>query len=160
MTKLAMALPLLAAALAGVSSCDSSGGTPPLDAGPLYSCETETRAVPYAPNLTQASASGAYTAVLQAADPAPPAKANNTWTIEIRDADQAPVGGLTITPSAIMPDHGHPPSVKPVATAKGGGTYEVTPLYFFMAGYWEVTLTFTPTGGAKQTIVFPICIPG
>jgi hypothetical protein len=160
MTKLAKALSFLTLTLAGAVGCDGSNGAPPLDAGPLYSCETESRAVPYEPNLTRAAASGAYSAVLVAAAPAPPVKGNNTWTVEIRDASQAPVEGLTITPSALMPDHGHPPSVKPVVTAKGGGTYEVTPLYLFMAGYWEVTLTFTPAGGTRETITFPICIPG
>ena len=65
-----------------------------------------------------------------------------------------------MTPTAFMPDHGHPSSVKPAATDVGGGMYEVTPLYLFMAGYWEVTLTFVPPGGVKQAIVFPLCISG
>jgi hypothetical protein len=98
--------------------------------------------------------------VLVTADPAPPAKGSNVWTIEVRDSGGASVEGLTITPSAFMPDHGHPAPLKPTATAAGGGTYTVTPLYFFMAGYWEVTLSFQPTGGAKETVTFPICVPG
>jgi hypothetical protein len=141
--------------------CDGSPATPPIDAGPLYSCETETRAVPYEPNLTRTSAAGDYTAVLVAADPTPPIrKGNNTWTVEIRDASQMPVDGLAITPTAIMPDHGHPPSVKPTATAAGGGRYTIMPLDLFMAGYWEVTLTFQPPTGDKESVLFNICVPG
>jgi hypothetical protein len=154
------ALGALVALLLASAGCDGSGGTPPIDSGPLYSCETETRAVPYAANLERMFDPGAYKAVLTSADPAPPAKGDNTWTVRILDADGMPVDGLTITPSAIMPDHGHPPSVKPVATPAGDGAYSITPLYLFMAGYWEVTLQFQPAGSAKQTVVFPICIPG
>jgi len=49
----------LAALAAGwLSAC--GGGTPAetSDAAPLFSCATETRAVPYAPNLTRTSATG------------------------------------------------------------------------------------------------------
>src|SRR4051794_2517011 len=94
------------AAAASAMACSGGTPAPSIPAGPLYSCATETRAVPYSPNLTRTSMSGAYTAVLLTAEPAPPAKGDNTWTIEIRDAAQAPVDGLVITPSALMPDHG------------------------------------------------------
>jgi hypothetical protein len=151
----------VAAALAvGAAGGDGSGGVTPIDSGPLYSCETETRAVPYAANLERTSDAGTYKAVLTSANPGPPAKGDNTWTVRILDANGVPVDGLTVTPAAIMPDHGHPPSVKPIATAGGDGTYTVTPLYFFMAGFWEVTLTLQPAGGAKDSVVFPICVPG
>jgi hypothetical protein len=149
------------AGLAAVATSCGDTGAPPIDSGPLYACATETRAVAYVPNLSRTSATGTYTAVLVMADPAPPAKGNNSWTVEIRDASQAPVDGLTITGAANMPDHGHPPSVKPVVKATGApGQYSVMPLDFFMAGYWEVTLTFQPPGGAKESIVFNICIAG
>jgi hypothetical protein len=151
----------LVALAALAAGCDgSTPAAPVIDAGPLYSCETEDRAVAYEPNLTRTSASGTYTAVLVAADPAPPAKGNNMWTVEIRDANQMPVDGLTITPSALMIDHGHPPAVKPKAAALGNGQYTIMPLDLFMAGYWEVTLAWQPEGGARETIVFNICVPG
>ena len=151
----------LAAALglAG-TGCGGSNAAPPIDSGPLYSCATEMRAVPYAPNLERTSDAGTYKAVLVAADPAPPIKGNNTWTIEIRDANNIPVDALTVTASANMRDHAHPPSVTPVATAAGHGRYTVTPLYLFMAGLWDITLTLQPAAGAKDTVLFPICIPG
>jgi hypothetical protein len=39
------------------------------------------------------------------------------------------------------------------------GTYAITPLYLFMAGYWEVTLTIQ-VGATRDDVVFPVCISG
>jgi hypothetical protein len=154
-----LAIGLAAAVALATAGCSGSNVTEPIDSGPLYSCATETRAVPYAPNLTRTSTAGTYTAVLVTADPAPPIKGDNTWTVRILDANQMPVDGLSITPSANMPDHNHPPSVKASVTPAGNGSYTVMPLYLFMAGFWEVTLTLQPPGGAKDSVIFPICIP-
>ena len=120
----------------------------------------ESRAIPYAPNLTRASASGAYQAVLVASDPAPPIKGTNVWTVQILDAGGVPQDGLAMTASPFMPDHNHPSTVKALVTPMGGGDYVVKPLYLYMPGYWEVTLSLQPPGGAKDTVMFPICIPG
>jgi hypothetical protein len=154
-----LAIGLTAALALAAASCGGSNAMPVIDSGPLYSCATETRAVPYEPNLMRTSSAGTYTAVLVKADPAPPIKGDNTWTVRILDANQMPVDGLSITPSANMPDHNHPPSAKPVVTPLGNGSYSMTPLYLFMAGFWEVTLTLQPAGGDKDSVVFPICIP-
>jgi hypothetical protein len=144
------------------SGCGDGAGTEATDAGLLYSCATETRAVHYMANLTLASTSGAFTAVLVESVPGPPAKGTNAWTVKILDASGAPQDGLTITGVPNMPDHRHPATVRPVVTPIEGsaGTYSVTPVYLFMPGYWEVTLTLQVTGGAKDTVVFPVCIPG
>jgi hypothetical protein len=59
-----------------------------------------------------------------------------------------------------MPDHGHGTGVKAVVTPTGSdGRYEVAPLYLFMPGYWEVTLT-VQTGAVRDDVVFPVCISG
>jgi hypothetical protein len=136
-----------------------SAGAAPADSGMLSSCATETRAIAYAPNLSRASASGAFTAVLVESDPGPPIKGSNDWTVRILDANGAPVDGLVVTGLPRMPDHTHPTSVLPVVTAKGGGTYDVSPVYLFMPGYWVVTLTLQPAAGAADTVTFPFCIP-
>jgi hypothetical protein len=125
----------------------------------LSSCATETRAIPYAPNLSRTSESGAYTAVLVDSSPGPPVKGTNDWTVRILDAGGDPVDGLTITGLPKMPDHTHPTTVLPVVTGRGGGTYDVSPVYLFMPGYWVVTLTLQPPMGAADTVTFPVCIP-
>jgi hypothetical protein len=149
-----------AVALAGTLTAVGCGsGAPPADPGMLSSCANETRAVAYVPDLSRTSASGSFTAVLVKSDPGPPIKGTNDWTVRILDANGAPVDGLVITGLPTMPDHTHPTSVLPVVTAKGGGTYDVSPVYLFMPGYWVVTLTLQPAAGAADTVTFPFCIP-
>jgi hypothetical protein len=146
--------------------CGSPDASPDATAGPLYSCAAETRAVPYAPNLTRTSASGAFKAILLASVPAPPSRGSDAWTVKIVDANDVGQDGLLLAASPFMPDHGHPSTVKAVVTPLGGGEYSLTPLYLYMPGYWEVTITLRPpTGdggapGAADSVMFPICIPG
>jgi hypothetical protein len=150
-----------AAALAmAAAGCGSSGGATESDAGDLFSCAGETRAAPYAPNLTRASASGTWQIVLVAGDPAPPARGDNTWTVKVLDATGAPQDDLSMTAAPFMPDHRHPSMVKPAVTPLGGGAYAVTPVYLFMPGYWEITFKLHPADAAADAVVFPICIPG
>jgi hypothetical protein len=157
---------MLAGALAlGTNGCGGQNGAadPGADGSALlYSCATETRAVPYTANLSRPSLSGNSTAILVKSDPAPPIKGTNDWTLKILDASGNPESGLTIKASPWMPDHGHGPSVQPVVTPVSGpsGVYLASPVYLFMAGYWEVTFTWQPATGAQESAVFPICIPG
>ena len=143
---------------ATVAGCGGTSAAPD-ETGMLSSCATETRAIAYAPGLSRTSDSGAFTAVLVDSDPGPPIKGTNDWTVRILDANGAPVDGLTITGLPRMPDHVHPTSVLPVVTPKGNGTYDVSPVYLFMPGYWVVTLTMQPATGPADTVTFPICIP-
>jgi hypothetical protein len=157
-SRLALVLTLVLAG-AGVVGCGSPSSASPDTSSELSSCSSETRAIPYTPGLSRPSTSGALTAVLVKSDPGPPIKGTNTWTLKIVDANGAPQDGLSITTVANMPDHNHPPGVVPVVTDEGGGVYEATPVYLFMAGYWEVTFSWTPQNGAKESVMFPICIP-
>ncbi|HEX4405313.1 MAG TPA: FixH family protein [Polyangia bacterium] len=130
----------------------------------LYSCATETRAVAYTANLSRMSGSGLSTAILVKSDPAPTTKGPKDWTLKILDASGAPETGLTLKVSPFMPDHGHGPSKneEPVVTPVSGqaGTYLASPVYLFMEGYWEVTVTWQPATGAQESVVFPICVSG
>lgn len=160
----AQAFLLLAVLGAGLAGCGGSGGADAADGSALlYSCKTETRAVPYEPGLSRPSTAGQSTIVLLTSEPGPPVKGSNDWTIEILDTSGAPESGLAITAKPFMPDHGHGTSVTPVITPVSGkaGTYLVSPLYLYMPGYWEVTFTWQPATGAEAgSAVFPICIPG
>lgn len=151
-------LALAALVVGGAAACDGSG--PGADDGAaLFSCETETRAIPYAPNLTLPSKSGGWQGVLVESVPAPPAKGTNTWTVQLLDAAGAPQDGIPITVKTFMPAHNHGSSIKATATPKGDGTYLVRPLYLYMAGLWEITLELDAPAG-PDSVVFPICIPG
>jgi YtkA-like len=158
LTRIAMLAPSLAVSFA--AACGSPGTNIQVTDAALFSCDTETRAVAYTPNLSRVSPSGAFSAVLVASDPGPPAKGTDTWTVRILDQGGAPLDGLEMTALPFMPDHGHGTSVKAVVSPLGGGTYTVAPLYLYMPGYWEVTLNLKTAAGTKDSVMFPICIPG
>src|SRR5258705_7078194 len=109
-------------------------------------CLNDPRAQIYTANMQQKGYGNLLTFVLTEADPAPPAKGINTWTVKLLDGAANVVTGGTVTASPFMPDHGHGSSVVPETTPTGDG-YTVAPLYFFMPGLWQVTLqAMTPAG--------------
>ena len=59
-------------------------------------CATDKRAQVYAVGLQGKSTDGAITITFVDADPAPPAKGNNTWTVKIEDSAGKPVNGAEI----------------------------------------------------------------
>jgi hypothetical protein len=148
--------------LALAVGCGSGGGgnTPPdqPDAGDLITCQNDPRAMTYAPGLSVTSTSGTTKYVLLSADPAPPARGTDTWSIKITDAAGTAQPGLTVGVLPFMPDHGHGTSVNAAVTGGSGGTYSVTPLYFFMPGVWRITFWI----GSNQADVgeFFFCVPG
>ena len=158
-------------AIAGTASgfaCSSSSHGTGADAGvdgALFSCAKETRAPPYMPGYVRTSMSGAVTATLLSSDPAPPAQGNNTWMITLAEASSgAPLDGVTMDVTGLMPDHGHPLGVPPTVMASGSGQYAVEDIDMFMAGYWEITLALTlpagagaVDGGASDSVMIPTC---
>lgn len=135
----------------------SSGST----TSEMAACATDTRAQVYTVGLSSSSDDGAVTITFVDADPAPPAKGNNTWTVKITDADGKPVSDAAIATTAYMPDHGHTSPITPKATPLAdAGTYEVTPVNLFMPGIWEVTLKVTPSGGEAKDVLFTFCVAG
>lgn len=141
--------------LLGVAAC---GASPSAGNTDTVTCRTDARADTYAANLTKPGQASHYTFVLQQAQPAPPAKDTNTWTVAILDSAHAPVTGATLTIKPFMPDHGHGSSLVPSATAQGD-SYTITPLYFFMPGLWQTTIT-AQVDSVIDAAVFAFCIEG
>lgn len=92
------------------------------------------------------------------ADPAPPARDDNTWTIAVADLDGNAIEGASITVSAFMPAHGHYSVVPTAVTDQGGGKYLLSPVNLPMPGLWEVTINVTPPGGTKDSVKFSFCV--
>lgn len=154
-------LALTATALAGCSGGDTdTSSTTTAATTETSACATDTRAQAYAVGLKSTSEDGAVTITFVDADPAPPAKGNNIWTVKITGKDGKPLSGATIETTSYMPDHAHTSPIKPTATEKDPGTYEVTPVNLFMPGVWEVTLDVTPAGGSAEAVKFTFCIAG
>jgi hypothetical protein len=130
------------------------------DDATFFSCDTETRATREPVGLDKMSKMGTFDVKVTAGSPDPAVKGPNTWTVQIDDGTGAPVDGLTLKVTPFMPDHNHGTSVKATVTPMGSGGYAITPLYLYMAGYWEVTVDITPATGSSDSVVLPICIQG
>jgi hypothetical protein len=152
----------LATLSAGVTACSSNNAaSAPPDAGEdtssVVGCDSPNEET-YSANMQQAGASSVFTFVLQSSDPAPPANDNNTWVIQLLDSGGQPVTSATFTAKATMPTMTH--GTTPVTiTSNGDGTYTLTPLYFFMAGLWQVAISAT-SGSQKDTTSFYFCVSG
>jgi hypothetical protein len=76
----------------------------------------------------------------------------------VSDASDAPLASAITTIKPWMPDMGHGTSIVPSASNDSSvGSYSVTPLYFFMAGFWATTFTLTD-GATTDTVVYSVCL--
>jgi hypothetical protein len=156
----------------GAASTDGAGLTS--DDASFVDCSKVTEAKPYAPGTIEKSSSGQISVELVENQPGPATANNppgtwvrgsNTWTIEVRDSADQPLGGLEIDAIPKMPVHNHGTSVTPLTREQGGGRYVISPLYLFMSGYWQVTLDVSPpasdaaTSIGRNVVVFNVCIP-
>lgn len=145
---------LLALALA---ACGGGGSSTP-DAGDVVNCASDPRVTTYAPNLTVTSKAGGLKVRLMQSDPAPPAKAVNTWNLHVTDGSGNALPSLSLNVDTLMPDHGHKSTTIPQVSNKGGGDYTVTLLDLFMPGVWHVWF-FSGTATA-DTADFWFCVQG
>lgn len=160
----------------GVESTDGSGLTP-VD-GQFVEC-AGVMTLPYAPGTVVRSTDGNFGVDLLENHPGaadvndPPAtwvKGSNTWIVQVSDAAGQALSGLAIQAVPRMPEHNHGTSITPLTTDEGGGKYTISPLYLYMGGHWQITLTIRPPAPAagadagaaltSDTAVFDICIPG
>jgi hypothetical protein len=120
-------------------------------------CAVETRDDDFAIGLSKSSSLVGATFV--SANPAPPIKGDNTWVLDLTDANGAPLTGLTIVAVPMMPDHNHGTPINAVVTElEQPGRYEITPVNLFMTGYWETTLDVTLAGGEQDSLMFGFCV--
>jgi hypothetical protein len=152
---------------AGVVGCGAGGETPtPINLtnadGSFLTCATDTRALPYTAGMQVTSDQGTFIVKLLASTPAPPVKGQNSWSVEVDEADTgAPQGGLSVTVSPWMPDHQHGTTPAEV-TAPDSGPYTLSPIYTYMSGLWQIRFTIVGTAvgaGTTDTAIIPICIP-
>lgn len=165
LSRTAAALVLLLASLPGCGDGESTSGDTTTTTGStteVPACASDPRVQTYAVGLRSKSADGAIEVTFVDADPSPPAKGNNTWTVQILPS--TPEGPTlqdpTIETIAYMPDHGHTSPIKPTATKVADDTYEIKPVSLSMPGVWEVTLKIADQGGASYSVKFTFCIAG
>lgn len=113
---------------------------------------------PYEAGMSVKGIAGRIDVAIMDAQPAPPGRGNNTWTIALKDGSGKALDGLTVTAKSCMPKHGHCATVVPTITPKGGGLYDLTPLDLYMPGYWQITIA--TTGAVTDQAVFDFCVEG
>jgi hypothetical protein len=102
----------------------------------------------------------ALSVVLVESLPAPPTRGDNAWTVELRDAAQAPVSGATIVVTPWMELHGHGANKMAVVTDEGDGRYSIAPVNLYMQGVWRITIDIAmpePVGGQDE-VIFYFCV--
>jgi len=92
--------------------------------------------------------------------PAPPARFDNTWIIEVVDlASGMPVDDAVLEVDPRMPDHNHGTSIQCEVTAMAApGQFQLDPVNLFMPGLWEVELDFTLADETTDRVVFKFCV--
>lgn len=146
-------------AACGEGGGDGTSGTSGSSGSTTSACAQDTRKDIYTAGLSKKTA-GALSVKIMDATPAPPAKLTNAMTFQLLDAGGLPVDGASLSVVPFMPDHGHGSAIKPSVTAKGGGVYAVTNLYYPMPGLWRVTVTIQMPNAAPQDVAFSFCIDG
>lgn len=146
---------VVVALLIAFTACGDDGTTAGVDAEP--DCMASGRGDTYAPGLEHVGPEG-IAVRLMASVPAPPARFDNTWTIQVADATAALRDDATISVTPWMPDHGHGTTKDAVITPQGAnGTYELDPVNLWMPGLWEVRLRIE-LDAVTDNVVFAFCI--
>ena len=144
---LPLASALSLAALLAVAPAACSSVAPPPEVPDSF---------PVAPLVALDSDAGGLHIELRAA-PDPLVRGQNVVEISVHDSSGLPVDGLTLSLLPWMPSHGHGTSVRPAITPTGEGVFIANPLYLFMAGQWELRMTFE--GGIHDTATAIVDIP-
>ena len=85
---------------------------------------------------------------------------DNTWVVSVTDATTGAPAEVTMTAERPwMPQHGHGATDYPVVTPGEPGTFTISKIDFFMAGYWQFKLNLVPASGDADDATFSICVP-
>lgn len=115
----------------------------------------------YTAGMEKPGEQGRFRVQLVEAQPGPPDRGDNVWTLAVNDEAGMPVSDAVVELHPYMPQHGHgttPPDY--TAAAQGDGTYVAGPFDLFMPGLWEVTVDITGSDGTEDRAVFAFDIEG
>ena len=121
-------------------------------------CANGSLADDFVPGLAKHTESGLEVALVEA-DPAPPARLDNSWVLAVSTADGEPMLGAQLTLNPQMPEHGHGAPREAVVTELGNGRYLAEPVALFMPGYWSVDVSVTLGDEPTDSVQFGFCVP-
>ncbi len=134
------------------------------DTSAKFQCSSDPRVQTYVANIETPGMLGRARFVLTSADPAPPRRGLNAWTLHVVDTNGAAIPEAEITVSGVMPDHQHGWSTVPTITKSDDGmTFTVEKMNLSMGGVWSVTFelqTKNADGSANPVdrATFTFCI--
>jgi hypothetical protein len=125
-------------------------------------CAKVTGVDTFVVGLEKAGMSGLYNFRLMSATPAPPARGNNDWVVQVNAMNAgvvgAPVEGAMIKVTPFMPAHQHGTGVPIVITPMTEpGQYQLAPVNLWMQGVWETTIRAT-LGATTDSVVYKFCV--
>ena len=141
------------------------GSTPTPDAEEVVDCSQVTGVDTFVVGLEKVGAANMVDFKMMSADPAPPARNDNTWVFQFHLMNGASVGaamdGATIVATPYMPAHQHGSPKQVLITPTGNaGEYTLSPVFLWMPGVWQTTIQATASGGATtDSAVYSFCIP-
>jgi hypothetical protein len=147
--------------------CACSSSSPPNatssdvpDAAAAVGC-TQAAGDAYTPGMQKLGAAGRYSFELLSSSPAPPAVADNTFVLQVKDGEGRPVAG-DLSVALEMPEHGHPSPKQPDITFDAEtSSFTLDPIRLFMVGLWRLTFSFEPASGSANdadSAVFSFCL--
>jgi hypothetical protein len=146
-------------ALVACGADDGSMG----DDDETVNCATETRDDTFVVGIEKVGEQGKLNFKILSADPAPPARNDNAWVVQINAMTSgvigAPVTDATMSVTPFMPDHQHGAGKTVIITnLPDAGQYNLSPINLWMPGLWETTINATSASGNDQ-VTFRFCIP-
>jgi hypothetical protein len=126
-------------------------------------CTKVTGTDTFVVGLDKPGDSGVLDFQMMSADPAPPARDDNTWIVQINSMQSgvvgAPIDGATLAVTPFMPAHQHGSPIRVQITPVAGqpGQYSLSPVNLWMPGVWETTIKAT-SGDTSDTAIYRFCI--
>ncbi|HVR20932.1 MAG TPA: FixH family protein, partial [Polyangiaceae bacterium] len=133
-----------------------SSGTTPLPPG----CEGRGEAM--VRGMVETSEDGLLAVTLADATPLPPVQGENTWTVDVSEAD-APVldegdADAQVIANIYMAEHDH--NIRKRGTMTAPGVFEFAQFPITMNGYWEITIQVQSDADVneREDAVFGFCV--
>jgi hypothetical protein len=127
---------------------------------PDVDCTKVTGADTFVVGLQKTGQGGALDFKLMSSTPAPPARGDNTWVVQINStaSGAAPLEGAQLQVTPFMPAHQHGSPIQvQVAAMPDAGQYKLEPVNLWMPGVWETTIRAT-AGATTDSAVYKFCI--
>jgi hypothetical protein len=108
--------------------------------------------------MSKATPSGALSVAIVDAEPAPPLKGANSWTVMLSDPSGDPITAANVTVTGWMPQHRHGLNAVPLTKELDGGRYQIQPIILYMPQLWELDVIVTQND-EPESVTFSFCVP-